>query len=143
MTGKNRRIEIKNKSGQLLHGDLTDKIIGICYDIHRQYGSGHKESVYQNAMEEKLQLSDINFSREYLISVKSEDTDKILGSHRLDFVIDNKVVVEVKAIKFTYKKLEQQLYSYLRNSQYKVGLMINFGSVKLYIKRVILTDEYK
>jgi GxxExxY protein len=62
-----------------------------------------------------------------------------LGHHRADIVVDEKVIVELKAIKFTPVKLEQQLFSYLRNSPYKVGLMINFGSSRLFIKRIILT----
>lgn len=131
--------KVKNQSGILLYSKLTEKIIGIFYEIHNLYGSGHKESVYQNAFEEKLNMADIPFKREVVISIKSQDSGKLLGSHRLDFVIDEKVVVEMKAIKFTPRKLEQQLYSYLKNSKYRVGLMVNFGSSKLYLKRVIYT----
>ncbi len=131
--------KIRNKSGELLHGNITEKLIGICYEIHNQYGSGQKETVYQNALEEKLTMNKLPFEREVPISIKSEDTGKKLGSHRLDFVVDDKVVVETKAIKFTPVKLEQQLYSYLKNSFYKVGLMVNFGSSRLYVRRIILT----
>jgi len=137
ITGKSRKV--RNKTGKLLHGDLTERIIGLCYDVHNQYGSGQKESIYQNALSEKLLKDSIPFEKEVDIPIKSEDTGKRLGNHRLDFVIDNKVVIETKAIKFTPIKLEQQLYSYLRNSPYKVGLMINFGSLKLYVRRIILT----
>jgi GxxExxY protein len=134
---KNKKI--RNKTGKLLHGNLTEKIIGHCYEIQNQYGSGQKESVYQKALAEKLIKGKVSFKKEVDIAIKSEDTGKRLGNHRLDFVVDNKVVVETKAIKFTPIKLEQQLYSYLRNSPYKVGLMINFGSSKLYVRRIILT----
>ncbi len=132
---------IRNRSGTLLHETLTQKIIGLCYEIHRQYGSGQKESVYQNAFAEKLTLNHLLFNREFPISIKSLDTHKILGTHRLDFVIEEKVIIELKAIKFTPQKLEQQLYSYLRNSPYQLGLMINFGSSKLYVRRVIYTGS--
>jgi GxxExxY protein len=138
-TGKHRNWKVRNRTGNLLYGDLTEKIIGLCYEIHKQYGSGQKESVYQNALDEKLGINNIPFEKEVGISIKSEDTGKNLGNHRLDFVVDRKVVVETKAIKFTPIKLEQQLFSYLKNSKYPVGLMINFGSSKLYIKRIILT----
>ena len=139
MTGDNWKV--KNKTGLLLHGDLTEKIIGYCYKIHHQYSSGQKESVYQNALTELLEINNIAFKKEIGISIRSEETGKVLGRHRLDMVVDNKVVVELKAIKFTPRKLEQQLYSYLKNSEYSVGLMINFGSSRLYIRRVILTDN--
>ena len=136
-TGK--RWKVKNRSGVLLHGDLTQKIIGYCYEIHKQYGSGQKESLYQNALEEKLDINHIPFKREAVIVISSEDTGKKIGSHRLDFVVEEKVILETKAIKFTPVKLEQQLFSYLRNSPYEVGLMVNFGSSRLYIRRIILT----
>jgi GxxExxY protein len=136
-TGNNRNI--RNKSGTLLHQELTEKIIGICYLIHHQYSSGQKESVYQKALAEKLNLEKIPHQQEVSIDIRSVDTRKKLGSHRLDFVIDNKVILEIKAIKFTPRKLEQQLYSYLKNSPYELGLMINFGSSKLYIRRIIYT----
>jgi GxxExxY protein len=77
------------------------------------------------------------------IIIRSVDTHSSLGNHRLDFVVDNNVVVEMKAIKFTPMKMEQQLYTYLRNSVYEIGLMINFGSSKLYIRRLILNNDRK
>lgn len=138
-TGQRGKWKVRNRSGLLLHGDLTERIIGLCYEVHRQYGSGQKESVYQNAFEEKLVRENIPFQREVGITIHSEDTGKVLGSHRMDFVVDGKVVVETKAIKFTPVKLEQQLFSYLKNSGFHVGLMVNFGSSKLYIRRIILT----
>ena len=137
ITGKHWKI--KNKSGELIFGDLTEKIIGLCFEVHRQYGSGQKESVYQKALEEKMKLKEIQFKKEVDIAIKSEDSGKRLGNHRLDFLVDDKVIVETKAIKFTPIKLEQQLFSYLKNSKYPVGLMVNFGSSKMYIRRIILT----
>jgi len=136
-TGSNR--QATNQTGVLLHGDLTQKIIGLCFEIHNQYKSGQKESLYQNALEEKLIRDTIPFVREKQIHIKSIDTGKIIGNYRLDFVIDNKVIVETKAMKFTPHKIEQQLYTYLRNSPCQIGLLINFGSSKLFVKRIIFT----
>jgi GxxExxY protein len=92
---------------------------------------------------EQLNLVHIPYQREIPIIIRSVDTQKPLGNYRLDFVVDEKVVVEMKAIKFTPVKMEQQLYAYLRNSVYEIGLMINFGSSKHYIRRVILTNDHK
>jgi GxxExxY protein len=133
------RWKVKNRTGTLLYGDLTERIIGLCFTVHKQYGSGQKESVYQNALEEKMIIEHIPYKKEVDIPILSEDTGKRLGTHRLDFVVDEKVVLETKAIKFTPVKLEQQLFSYLKNSLYGVGLMVNFGSSKLFIRRIILT----
>lgn len=61
----------------------------------------------------------------------------------LDFIIDKKIVLEVKAIKFTPPKIQQQLYSYLKSTPYEVGYLANFGSTELYLKRIILTNDRK
>lgn len=132
---------IRNRSQTLLYADLTEKIIGLAYEIQNQYGSGQKESVYQNALAEKLTREKISFKRECPINILSLDSGNRLGTHRLDFVVDEKVIIEVKAVKFTPSKLEQQLYAYLRNSPYEVGLMINFGSPKVFVRRIILTKH--
>lgn len=131
--------KVHNRSGELLYAELTSKIIELCYETHHQYGSGQKESVYQNVLEEKMTIKKMPFKKEVPIPILSMDTGKKIGSHRLDFVVDEKVIIELKAIKFTPIKLEQQLYSYLRNSPYSLGLMLNFGSSKLFIRRIILT----
>src|SRR3989344_2912587 len=98
ITGDNR---IRNKTGELLYGNLTERIIGFCFEIHNEYKSGHKESVYQNLLEEKFNLNNISYRREFSISIKSQESGLVVGSHRLDFVVDEKVVIELKAIKFT------------------------------------------
>lgn len=133
-TGTNRKVT--NHTGSLIHGQLAEQFIGICYQIHSQYGFGQKETVYQNALAEKLLLSHIPFEKEVSISINSVDSGKKLGQHRLDFVIDKKAILELK---YTPQKLEQQLYSYLRNTPFQVGQMLNFGSSKLFVRRIILT----
>ena len=127
----------------LLHKELSYKIVGCVYEVRKDYGSGNKELVYQNALAEKLTAINIPFLREYGIAIKSIDSGKTLGNYKLDFVIDNKIIVEVKVLKFTPTKIEQQLYSYLRSTLYEVGYLVNFGSTRLYIKRIILTNDYK
>lgn len=135
--------KVKNKENSLLHGELTYQIIGLVYEVNKQYGNGQKELVYQNALSEKFDNEKMMYKREVGISIKSEDTGKVLGNYRLDFVIDSKVVIETKAMKFTPVKIQNQLYSYLKQTPYEVGLLVNFGSTRLYIKRVILTNNEK
>ncbi len=124
-----------------LYKDLSYKIIGTIYNARNKYGSGQKELVYQNALAEELSEANIPYKREVPIPIKSVTTGKILGSYKLDFVVDEKVIVETKAIKFTPYKMEQQLYSYLRSTEYLVGYLVNFGSTNLYFKRIILTNK--
>jgi len=129
-----------DRTNKFLHKELSYKLVGAIYSVSNTYGSGQKELVYQNALAEELEDLGIPFEREVSISIKSVKTGKTLGNYRLDFVIDGKIVVEVKAVKFTPRKMEQQLYSYLRSTPYQVGYLVNFGSSKLYLKRVILTE---
>ncbi len=117
--------------------------MGCIYDVRNTYGSGHKEKVYQNALAEKLTLCGVPFEQEVGISIESEDTGKTLGNYRLDFLIDKKIIVELKAVKYVPEKIENQLYSYLRSSPYELGYFVNFGSTNLYLKRIILTNDRK
>lgn len=135
--------QITTNKTNLLHGELCYKIVGCIYDVRNKYGNGQKESVYQNALAEAFTQVQIPFRQEVPIVISSVDTGKKLGNYRLDFVIDEKVIVETKAMKFTPVKIEQQLYSYLRSTPYEVGYLVNFGSTKLFIKRVILTNDRK
>jgi len=125
------------------HKDLTYKIIGIFYKIHNDYGCGQKEIIYQNALAEELEEAKIPYRREVDIPIISSKTKKRLGNYRVDFLIDTKIILEIKAIKFTFNKLEQQIFSYLKSTPYEIGYLVNFGSPKLYLKRYILTNDRK
>lgn len=136
-------MKVRNKQGNLLHGDITQKIIKCVYEVRNAYGSGHKEKLYQKALLEKLRKDGLFCQQEVEIKIRSQDTGEILENHRLDIVVENKVIIECKALKFVPKKLENQLYSYLKNSEWEVGLLANFGSTNLYLKRIILTNDRK
>ncbi len=77
------------------------------------------------------------------ISILSLETGKKLGNYRIDFIIEDKVIVEVKAIKFTPVKISQQIFSYLKSTSYEIGYLVNFGASQLYFKRYILTNNRK
>ena len=127
----------------LLYKDLSYKLQGIINDIRNKYGRGYKEQVYQNAFAEALKLNKIQFEREKIIKVYSLDTGKEIGVYRPDFVVDNKIIVEIKAVKFAPKSLENQLFDYLKCSKYELGYFINFGGTKLYKRRIIYTNDRK
>lgn len=127
----------------ILHKKLCYQIVACIYEVRNMYGSGHKELVYQNALAESLSQRNQMFKREVDIRILSQITGKSLGNYRLDFVVDDKVIIETKSMKFTPDKIEQQLYSYLKSTAYEVGYLVNFGSTNLYLKRVILTNDRK
>jgi GxxExxY protein len=127
----------------LLHKDLSYQIQGAAMEVRKNFGSGHKESLYQNAFAEELELRNIKFEKEKPIKIYSPKTKKFIGLYRPDFIVEGKIIVELKAVEKIPKLFINQLYDYLRNSKYELGYFINFASPKLYIKRVIFTNDKK
>jgi len=134
---------MSKKHIDLLYKELSYAIRGAAIEVRKNYGLGHKEVLYQRAFAEELILRGINFDRERPIKVYSPKTKKVIGSYQPDFVVDGKIIIELKALEKLLQKMVDQLYSYLRNSQYELGFLINFGSDGVDIKRVIYTNDRK
>lgn len=128
---------------KLLHEDLSYQVIGAAIEVRKNFGPGHKESVYQNAYKEELTGKKIQFEQEKSIRIYSPKTGKIVGSYRPDGIVENKIIIEMKALEQLPRKVINQLYDYLRNSEYELGFLINFGGSKLYTKRIIYTNDRK
>jgi len=127
----------------LLYGDLTYKIRGAAMEVRKNFGPGHKETIYSNAFAEELAFQGLNFEREKTIRIYSPKTGKAIGNYRPDFLVESKIIIEVKAVDLIPKNFIDQLYSYLRNSEYQLGIFINFKSPRLYMKRIIYTNDRK
>lgn len=127
----------------LLYKELSYQIQGAAIEVRKNYGSGHKESVYQSALAEEFRLRKIPFKREQSIAILSPKTGKTIGVYRPDFLIDNKVILEIKALEVLANRLIDQLFDYLRNSVYELGYFINFCGPKIYMKRIIYTNDRK
>ena len=128
---------------ELLYKELSYGLQGIFMEVRKNFGPGHKEIVYQNAIAEELKAGGIFFEKEKNIRIYSPKTGKSVGNYRVDFLIDDKIIVEVKAIDFIPKNFVDQIFSYLKNSKYELGYFVNFRSPKLYIKRIIYTNDRK
>jgi len=111
----------------LLEADRAGSIIGAFYAVYNYYGPGLAESVYSGALEEELLGRGHQVVRELLVSVQYHG--RHAAYQRLDFVVDDKVVVELKATERLSRFAEQQLISYLRATEFRVGLLLHFGSV--------------
>lgn len=136
-------MKTRKTTDNLLYEDLTYQIRGAIYSVRSSFGTGHKESVYVRALGEELTSRIIPFQREVSIPVYSPKTGKSVGLYRPDFVVDNRVILEVKAKPLIPKFVIDQLYDYLRNSKYELGFFINFSAPKVYIRRVIFTNDRK
>ena len=128
---------------KFLYKELSYKIVGLCMEIHREYGYLHKEGVYHNVLIEKLTSNSLDFKSKQKINIYSKETGKRLGCYEPDFIVDNKIILELKATPITLKQFEIQLSEYIKISEYEVGYLINFGSQSLYFKRIIYTNNNK
>lgn len=114
--------------------DSTGKTIGAAIEVHKTLGPGFQEVTYQRALALELHALDIDFSREVEIDVyyKGKKIDK----RRVDFVIEG-CLVEIKAKREFDPQDYIQALSYLKASEYKVGLLLNFGAKKVEVKRFV------
>jgi len=120
------------------HRDLTEEIIGAAIEVHRVLGPAYKEPIYQVALAHELILRGIPFEREKSLSVIYKGV--VAGKHKLDFLVDDSVVVELKAVEAILDIHVSQVISYLAASKKKVGLILNFAAERLVdgIKRIVL-----
>lgn len=127
----------------LLHKGLSYEIHGAAIEVRKDFGPGHKEKLYQNAFAEELKRREILFEKEKAIKIYSPKDGKYIGLYRPDFIVDQKVIVEIKAEKFVSRDEIKRIYDYLRNSQYELAYFINFASPKLFVKRIIYSNDRK
>jgi len=117
---------------------LTEKIIGCAIEVHRVLGPGLLEASYESALAIEFQSAKINFQRQLVIPVNYKGQP--IGEHRLDFLVEDAVVVELKSVERFDPIFEAQILTYLRLSGKRRGLLINFNSrlLKDGVKRFIL-----
>lgn len=123
------------KHGEFLHGDLTDKIIKIAIEIHKKLGPGFIEKIYETALCYELKKTKIKYERQKEIKVQYEEI--MLGHQRIDVLVDNKVLIDLKCVSELSNIHQAQIISYLKASQKRVGLLLNFAKPKLEIKRIM------
>jgi GxxExxY protein len=115
---------------------LTEKIIGCAYKVHGELGPGFNERIYHNALIQTLEKNGLNYQTEKNIDVLFQG--KLVGKLRLDLVVEDKVVTEIKALTGMLPKVfELQVLSYLKASELKVGLLINFGNKSCQVGRLL------
>ena len=119
----------------LKYEELTGKIIGCAMKVHRKMGRGYRELIYSRCLAIEFKKAGINFQKEYERPIFYYDD--VVGKKRVDFVIEDKISLEIKAItELTENELNLAL-NYLESHQFQHGLLINFGSKSLQFKRLI------
>jgi GxxExxY protein len=117
------------------YNDLTEKIIGCAYRVSNVLGTGFLEKVYENALAYELSKNKISVSCQYPLNVQYDGV--IVGNYFVDLLIENEIIVELKAVKGFDDSHLAQCMNYLRATDKKLALLINFGNKKVQIKRVV------
>lgn len=119
---------------ELKYKDITEKIIGAAMKVHATLGNGFQEVIYQRALEIEMKLSGLSFQREFEMGIFYKN--ELIGTRRVDFFVEEKNMVELKALVLLENVHIAQAKNYLEAYNVEVGLLINFGSVSLDFKRL-------
>jgi len=123
----------------LLYKDITEKIIGASFEVHKFLGNGFQEVIYQRALVYEMSKAGLEFRREIEQDIFYKGLDEPIGTRRADFVVENKVLVELKAIIQLEDVHLAQALNYLKAYKLEVGLLLNFGSRSLTFKRLVFS----
>lgn len=122
-------------AGKILYKDLSYKIVGCFYKVYNTLGPGHKEDIYQKALKIEFNNQDVKYISKKRLKI--EYRGEVVGIYEPDFIIENKIIVELKSVLHMPKVYEKQLYHYLKGSNYKLGYIVNLGSEEIDIRRRI------
>ena len=123
----------------LIHSELSERLIGAFYDVYNTLGHGFMESVYENALAIALTQAGIRIQRQFPISVGFRG--QCVGEFRADLLVEDRVIIEIKALNALTPVHEAQLLNYLKATGISIGLLVNFGP-RLQFKRRIFTDSF-
>ena len=118
-----------------LYQELTYKLRGILFEVYNLLGPGLPEKAYHNAIIRELKSNQIHFETEKVIYIKYKEAN--VAKQRLDLVIDNKIIIEIKATNSMHSLFEKQTLAYLKASNYKLALLVNFRGDRIIINRFI------
>ncbi len=115
--------------------ELTGKIIGLAIKVHKNLGPGFGEKIYESALAHEFKNAKIKFLNQNKVDVVYNSTR--VDKQRIDFIVEEEIIVEIKSVSKLIKIFEAQLLSYLKATKKKVGLILNFGRKRLEIKRLV------
>jgi len=123
------------KRKDLIYPELSYKIIGCAFDVYNSLGGGHHEKYYQRALAEAFTREKLKFQQQISLPLKYKE--KIVGRNFLDFLVENKIVVEIKKGNRFSKRHIDQVIEYLKASNLKLAILINFGTQGVTFKRIV------
>lgn len=123
------------KREDLIYPELCYKIVGILYDVFNEIGSGHRELIYQKSLELAFKEKGIKFQSQVYAPISYKD--RVVGKNFLDFLIEGKIVLEIKKDTIFRKPFINQVYSYLKAKNLKLGIIANFTREGVRFKRIV------
>jgi GxxExxY protein len=125
---------------ELLHADISEVIIGCCFEVMKELGSGFLENVYKNALFIAMKESGLTVLVEQSFEVVFRNRG--IGKYIADLTVENLIIVELKCCKTLLPEHQAQVINYLKASQLPVGFLVNFGNQKLEYKRLHHPDKF-
>lgn len=119
---------------QIIEKDLSYKLTGLLFKVHKDLGQFCSERQYADKLEEYLKKENFDYKREYEIKNLQSESPK---GNRADFLIDNKIIVDLKAKQFITKEDYYQMQRYLKAANLELGIVVNFRAYRLYPKRIL------
>jgi GxxExxY protein len=132
---------MEGEKEKLLHAELTEKIIGVYYDVYNEVGHGFLETVYRKGMQIALAEAGLLVQNEFPIPVWFRGQE--VGIFRADLLVANCILLELKAVAALDRAHEAQLLHYLRATEIELGLLLNFGGTKPQFRRLVFQNENK
>lgn len=121
------------------YGDITEKIIGCAIRVHQKMKNGYNEIIYQRCLAIEFERAHLNFSEQVEVSIYYDEY--LVGTRKVDFLVEGKIIVEIKAVTDLTDAHVAQAINYLETHKMEVGLLINFGAKSLQFRRLI--NQYR
>ncbi len=121
-------------SAQIIYRGLSYRIMQAAFEVHNVLGPGFAERLYEEALSYDLERHTIPFERQKAVNVRYKD--RIIGTHRLDLVVDGKIILELEAVSELNDVFKQQTLSYLKATGLRLGILINFGTPRVQYVRI-------
>jgi len=125
----------KSAGDKVLYPELSYKIMQIIFEVHNKLGPGFTEEIYEEAAAYELEAQQILIERQKVIQVIYKG--RVVGTYRLDLVIDGKIILELKAVTALNDLFKQQLLSYLKATDLHLGMLVNFGTKRVEYTRIV------
>mgnify|MGYP000503477909 CR=1 FL=1 len=123
---------------KLIYPQLSYKLVGLLFEVHKELGGKYQEKYYQRAVEKILQEKGLAYQKEVQVDLRFKEAK--IGKYFLDFVIDGKIVLELKASPILHPDDFRQVLAYLKAHNLKLGILANFRGTKLVYKRILNSE---